>query len=149
MSYESLFEAVSTTPELSPCLEIFFRPSPHCYALLSGQQQVLAIAFVETTQIRRQSAANCHSLASDVGEIAYLQVVNATQEKGNGGLLIRLLEREVFGKGFKKVYCRAAVEDVAFEKIVLAAGFEIIGEEKVISTAIMGGGSRVMGKIEA
>lgn len=149
MSYESLFEAVSTTPELSPCLEIFCRPSPQCYALLSRQQQVLAIAFVETTQISLQSASNCQSVTSDIGEIAYLQVVNAMQEKGIGGFLIGLLEREIFGEGFKKVYCRAAVEDVAFKKIVLAAGFEIIGEEMVISTAIMGGGSRVIGKIEA
>ena len=148
MSYESLFEAVSTAPELGPCLEIFCRPSPHCYALLSKQQQVLAIGFVETAEISRKSAANMHSLPSDVGEIAHLQVVKAMQARGIGRLLIGLLEREVFSMGFKKVYCRAAVQDIASEKMVLAAGFEIVGEEKVISTALMGGGSRIMGRLE-
>ncbi len=148
MSYESLLDAVSTAPELDRCLERFCRPSPHCHALLSKQRQVLAIGFIETTDISRKSAANRHLLPSDVGEIAHLQVVKAMQAKGIGRLLIGLLEREVLSMGYKKVYCRTAIEDVASEKMVLAAGFEIVGEEKVISTAIMGGGSRIMGRLE-
>lgn len=148
LSFDALFETISTILELSPCLDIFCRAGPRCYALFNKQGQILAIGFVETAEVSQKSGVKKHSLPSDAAEITYLQVVSAMQAKGIARLLMSLLEREVFNIGCKKVYSRVAAQDVASQNMVLAAGFEIVGEEKVISTALMGGCSRIMGRLE-
>jgi hypothetical protein len=148
MSFDALFEAVAIAPELSRCLEIFSRSSPHCYALYSKQRQILAIGFIETAEINGKPVAKRHSLLPDVAEISHLQVVNNMRAKGIGRLLVVMLEHEASIFGFNKVCIRLASQDIASQKMVLAAGFKLAGEEKTVSTAIMGGGSRIIGRID-
>jgi hypothetical protein len=148
MSYDSLYNAVSATPELSLCLETFCRHRAHCYALFGNQEQILAIGFFETAEVKHKTATSERSLTADVAEIIHLQAVNNRLEKGVGKLLVELLAREAFDIGFKKVFSRAAVQDITSQKVVLDAGFELAGEERVVSTALMGGCSRIMGKVE-
>ena len=148
MSYDSLLDAVSKAPELSRSLTILCRPSPHCYALFKKQDQIIAIAFIETAEINRKSSTNRHSLPSDVGEITHVHVIGSMRGKGIGRILIALLEWEVFNLGLNRAYSRVNAQNIASQKMFLAAGFTLLGEEKVLSTEFMGGRSRIIRKVE-
>jgi ribosomal protein S18 acetylase RimI-like enzyme len=147
VSFGELLDAVSIAPELSRCLEIYCRHNPYCYALFSKQEQIVAVGFIETADINRKSTTKKHSFSPDVAEITHLQVVENMRAKGVGRHLVALLEHEVSNMGINKACSRVPLKNIASQKMFESAGFQLAGEEKMVSTALMGGGSLTIDRI--
>ena len=148
LSWESLVKAAAEAPELSGSLGGYCRSNPYCYALLDQQGRLLAIGFLERRQTGRSSAAGGKPPPEDAVEITDLRFIRGALEDGVALALISYIEQQVHQLGFPSVVSRVCRHDDISGELLLAAGFSFAGEEKIVSTAIMGGGSRVLGKMD-
>ncbi len=148
LSWEILVKATAEAPELSDSLGGFCRSNPYCYALSDQHGKVTAIGFLERKQTGRRSPAGRKPSMEDVAEIGDLRFISGASEDGVGLLLISYLEQQARQLGFARVVSRVNHRDDVLRELLLAAGFSFAGEEKIVSTAIMGGGSRVLGRVD-
>ena len=148
LSWETLVKTTAEAPELSDSLGVFCRSNPYCYALSDQQGKVMAIGFLERKRTGRSSSGGRKSQSGDVGEIVGLRFINGAVEDRVGLALLGYLEQQLLKLGFTRVNSRVDHEDDVLRNLLMAAGFSFVGEEKIVSTAIMGGMSRVLGRVE-
>jgi hypothetical protein len=148
LAWETLVKATAEAPELSDSLGEFCRSNPYSYSLSDQHGKLMAIGFLERKKTGGSSSTGRNPASEGAMEITGLRFINGALDDGVGTTLISYLEQQVHKLGFTRIVSRVDYQDVELRELLLAAGFSFAGEEKIISTAIWGGGSRVLGRVD-
>ena len=149
LSWQSLVRVISDAPELSDTLGAFCRSNASCYGLSDQQGKLMGIGFLDHEQARRGLSAASKVPAEGFAEIGGLQFIKGALENDVGLPMISFLEQKAHALGFAGLVSRVDQQDDALQELFLAADFTLAAEEKILSTGIMGGGSRVLGSLDS
>ena len=148
LSFSSLFTWLPADPELSQLLVMLCRSKAGCYGLFDHKGKLLGAGFIATQAQNPSSKDSKYSLSNDVAEISHLYVLKQSRGKGLGKTLVVRLEQEALKMGFNKLYARVSGSDVASQKIFNALDFVCKGEEKLLSTRLLGGQNYTLGSVD-
>jgi ribosomal protein S18 acetylase RimI-like enzyme len=140
LSFMALVEHVLSYPQLCPSLVLLSQTNAECYGLYNEKGQFMGLGFIGLNdKCAAASASPERQLGHRQGEIKSLYVLKSLRTKGNGKILLALLEKQAAETGLNKLYASVDVANIVASKTFDALGFICKAEHKRVSTQLMGG----------